>query len=188
MSSAVRFLFAVPSAVLLAACSEAVPPPSSGAFDLQFQGSSNVPGKSCNIQTHPVKVGAVTAAQLVSLLKDTVNDTTVSCSVTGDGAFHVSAYIRQDPSSVQIDVPSVSAANNQANPATGFLSVTSATTQKPFSSTSEQPCNFFLSGTAEQVLAGRAWLSFACPVVADVGTDKYCAIQTGVIAVQDCDQ
>ncbi|MBI4951934.1 MAG: hypothetical protein HY908_07865 [Myxococcales bacterium] len=188
MSSAVRFLLAVPPAVLLAACSEAVPPPSSGAFELQFQGSSNVAGKSCNIQTHPVQVGAVTDAALVSLLKDTVNNTTVSCSVTGDGSFHVSAYIRQDPSSVQIDVPAISAANTQANPAPGFFSVTSATTQKPFSSTPEQPCNFFLTGTKEQVFAGRAWLTFACPVVADVGTDKYCAIQTGVIAVQDCDQ
>ena len=178
----------VPVALFACGCSEAVPPLSSGAFQLTFQSLSHEPGVPCGVATHNVQVGAVDAANLTSLIKDTVDGTTVLCSVEGTGSFAVHAQIEHAPNYLQIEIPAISVDNKDTSPAAGSLALASATTVTSFTSPETQPCNFYLSGSKEQVIPGAAWLSFDCPVVKNASAGKSCAVETGVIAVESCDK
>jgi hypothetical protein len=162
-----------------------VPPPQ-GAFRLTFQAAEG--GGTCPIQPHVAKVGAVDEQQITALVTAGEPVTDVSCTVRGAGSFELSATIAEGATKLMVSVPSVDGSASEASPALGSAIHDSPETARPYVSTTDHPCQFFFSGSSEEIASGQAWLSFRCPVVEHVSTATSCGLEDGVLAVDRCKQ
>lgn len=170
----------------LAACSEAVPPASEGAFTLHFQ-SLPTGGKACKVKGHNSTVGYTTTKENRDLKKDTVGGARIFCAVGGGGAFDVEGFITLEGQHIDFSVNGVKAGATVDEPATGSLSFASPTTVVPYTSTQDVPCEFWFS-KYQQIALGRAWMDFKCDQVANASTDSSCSIDVGTVAIQNCEQ
>jgi hypothetical protein len=187
--------------VPLAGCSEAVPPPSEGAWWAQF-----VTGGQCAIGT-PVaatqvgdmtkaecadKTAPVDQAQHCGMAMDGKNGVRTYCAVQQQGAtFRLEGYAAQGANLLQFTVPSITTAATAQAPAHGMVTYTSSQVVQTYLSPDSEPCDFYFNAAqASQLAPGRMWVTFTCPAVQSSSTSQpsVCAIDLGVVAFQNCDE
>ncbi len=189
MSSSRRLLLTLCAAGGLgsAACSEAVPPASEGAFSVAFQ-SIPTGGKSCMVKNHNINVGTVSSSD-IQLLKDTVGGSAMQCAVTANGGGFRAVGLLENNGGAHLDFRVDSIAPGGTG--TGSLGYRSVDTVNVYRTPSDKPCKFSFSSAAnsrEEIALGRLWMDFTCEQIADVSHNSSCAIQIGTVAMQNCDQ
>ncbi|MBM4374579.1 MAG: hypothetical protein FJ095_05795 [Deltaproteobacteria bacterium] len=195
MMTSTRLLGAVGATLALFwfGCSEAVPPASQGAFIAEFRQPD---GGKCKVASHPIKVGSATVKDLFDLRTDSVDGTTVQCTVTeASGGYTVKGLIDDgDGNQIDFTIPSISANASKAAPVKGNVGVRSPKTGDTYRSPGND-CSFWLerdNGAKGQVGSGILWVSFECPKIVNLGEASECNIDgttfSSVIAMQNCDQ
>lgn len=164
-------------------CSDPVPPPPQGAYQVTFTAP-----KGCSIAGHNAKVGDVTQTQRNTVVIDGTDSSSVSCGVTGAGPFSVSGQVSKLADSLQIAVDSLPSNATKASPAKGRVSFASPNTAKAYVADGTHMCDFYFpAGSKESVAAGKVWVAFTCPTVIAEGMDT-CALQESYIILENCTQ
>jgi hypothetical protein len=168
-------------------CSEAVPPAAEGAFTLVFQ-SVGTGGESCNIGPHNAQLGYTDSTKNSELKKDTIAGAQIFCRVMDSGGeFEAQGYMELGATHLNYTVSNLSGANTASSPALGHVSYRSVDTVRLYTSPGDAKCEFFFDNDQE-VAAGRVWMQFSCPQIANAASNSSCAISLGTIAMQNCDQ
>ncbi len=187
MSFVSRLVFFTSSLSLLgvAACSDAVLPPSEGAFAFPFQQPSG-----CSISNHNPQVGNVSYDDVSSFEIDGVDGAEIYCKVSGGGEFYIDAFVKGKRGQITVEVDSISETNEKTNPAEGRVTYLSVETTKKYSSPSEEKCIFYFAHPKQQVNSGSVFLTFECPSLDNLETNppSKCASGQGWIALQNCDR
>ena len=202
-----RFLFLVPlvtgALAPLIGCSESVPPPSEGAWYVDFKAGSH--GSSCTIAgVQPLYVGdmskpecigkssPVDQAQHCGLSMDGRSGIRNYCAVLQQGAsYRLEGYLEQGANLLRFTVPTITAAATQAQPAHGIVTFTSSEVQQTYMSPDSDQCLFYFNAAqAAQLAPGRMWVTFECPTVQTSGTSvaSVCTIMPSFFAFQNCDE
>jgi hypothetical protein len=170
--------------LVLAACSDAVLPPSEGAFAFVFEAPSG-----CTIKTHTAQLGDVSRDGVSSFEIDGVNSADIYCQVRGEGSFYVDAFVGGRGKQISIEIDSIGADNDQSNPAEGSLRYLSATTAKAYTSPADEKCAFYIENDKQKVKSGAMFIGFKCPSLDNTETSPHstCATGVGWIALQICD-
>ncbi|WP_437631208.1 hypothetical protein [Sorangium sp. So ce854] len=165
-------------------CSDPAPPTPRGAYYMNFA----KPGASCNASSHSEALGEVSESARSRVVTDGEEGAEIECSVTGSGTFKVSARARNNPevTEIRVNIPSISPAATQEEPATGSVSFSSAeTVGKPFVSDPANPCKFWFEPESEQgVSPGEIWVVFECPAMKE--SQYTCALRRGALAFDGC--
>ncbi len=176
------------AALFLAGCSDGVGPAAIGAYEITFnQGQSG----ACGLGPHNGQVGSITDTEKQDLKKDGENLVKMSCIVTGSGnSFRVAGEIDDNKANfLSFEIPNLDTGATRDNPSFGSVQYQSVTTQGAvYSSTDDQPCEFFLEGS-ETIQPGAAWVSFRCPAVID--STSTCALGQmfpNVVIMENCDR
>ncbi len=163
------------------------PPPAEGALSLVFQ-SIGTGGLSCNIPPHNVNIGFTNSMKNTELLRNNHDGADMSCTVVDKGAeFQAQGYMEQGATYLDFTVSHISSAASETQPALGKVSYRSVDTSVLYASPSDAQCEFFFEN-AQEVAAGRVWMQFTCPQIANVANASSCAISLGTIAMQNCEQ
>jgi len=186
----------------LAGCSEGVPPPSEGAWLVDFKAGTH--GSACTIaSTQPVYVGdmsrpecagrtaPVDQGQHCGLAMDGYNGVRTYCAVQQQGAsFHLEAVARQGANFLQFQVDGITAAANDTAPARGRVTFTSEQVVETYTSPDAELCEFYFNDAQRSQLApGRVWGTFRCTtLLGSASTPSQCAIQPSFFAFQNCDE
>ena len=167
--------------VAVAGCGDPVAPPPQAAYFVSFLH----PGVDCEIASHQMKLGDVSAMDRKAVVADGYGGADISCTVSGSGAFKVSDTTALDKGrSLTLDIPSISKNAKQATPARGFVAYASEKTVDTYTPDPMTPCNFFFAdGSAEGVAAGKIWVQFDCPVV--IAEASTCAMN-GTALFENC--
>lgn len=181
----------VPATVVLSVsalgCSDPVPPTAQGAYSVTFID----PGVECDQAGHNITLGEVTPDTKDRLVKNGEEGSDLSCDVTGDGVFNVSARARKGADFLGINVSGLRSVVNggptEDAPAPGTISFASANTAgNVYGTSSEAPCDFwFFEGTNQDVASGRVWLTFSCGAIA-VGSGSTCQLNTSYAIFENC--
>jgi len=176
------------AAVASYGCSEPVPPASEGAFALIFS-SIGTGGEQCKIAPHNAGIGSTDSTGNAELKKDTLGGAQIFCRVIDNGGqFEAQGYLDLGATHLDFSVNNISMNNTSADPALGAVSYRSVDTIQLYSSPGDAPCEFYFENDQE-IAAGRVWMQFECPQIANAGTSSSCAISVGsTIAMQNCDQ
>ncbi|AUX25048.1 hypothetical protein SOCEGT47_055910 [Sorangium cellulosum] len=164
-------------------CSDPAPPTPRGAFTLSFVGG----GSTCNTTGHGANLGVVSQDRKDEVLADG-DGAVVECDVSGSGSFSVSGRARDTANAeeIQVTIDGITPQASQAEPATGYISFSSARTGgEVFVSDPDDPCRFwFTPGSQQGVDAGKIWAVFECPRMLNEG--YVCSIRGGVLAFDSC--
>jgi len=146
-------------------------------------------GDPCKIAPHNAQIGHTDATANTELKKDTLGGAQIFCRVIDSGGqFEAQGYLDLGATHLDFRVNNISMDATDGAPALGAVSYRSVDTIQLYSSPGDAPCEFYFSG-AQEIAAGRVWMQFSCPQVANAGTGSSCAIATGsTIAMQNCDQ
>jgi len=173
-------------AIAAAGCSDPPPPVPEGAWTINFQPLDEDFTK-CAIQQHVTGIGTISDKKQTKLVADATSSATVSCSVTGDSKFSVSADTSQMGTSIHISVDNLVESATADAPVPGTLSYLSATTGSPYISNKDNPCQFyFIPGSGEAVAPGSVWLAFKCPELIGNGGMSTCQITEGYASFKNC--
>lgn len=201
-------VLAVAFVASLTSCSDPVPPPSQGAWWVDFKPGTH--GQDCKVQTGltPVWVGnmaneeckklavmpdvPVDSVQHCGMGMDGVNDLRLACAVIPKGGgYEITGYAQQGTHFLRFEIPSITSDASATSPATGQAHFSSAQTVNTYNSSEDAPCNFYFNDEQQgQLGPGKAWLTFECPAIEYLGTSvpSVCTIQTGYVAFQNCDE
>ncbi len=168
-------------------CSEAVPPASEGAFTLVFS-SVGTGGETCQIAPHNAQIGYTDVTKNSELKKDTIGGAQIFCRVIDNGGeFEAHGFQELSANHLDFTVSNLSPGATEAAPALGNVSYRSVDTVRLYSSPGDAMCEFWFDN-AQQVATGRVWMEFRCPQIANAASNSSCAISSGTIAMQNCDQ
>ena len=186
----------------LAGCSEAVPPPSRGAWLVDFKAGTH--GAQCTIAgTQPVYVGdmsnpecngrtaPVDQGQHCGLAMDGYNGVRSYCAVQQQGAtYHLEGVAQQGANFLQFQVDGITAAANDTAPAKGRVTFTSSQVVETYTSPETELCDFFFNDNQSAQLApGHVWGTFRCAtLLSATSVPSQCAIQPSFFAFENCDQ
>ena len=169
--------------VVLLSCGKADKTPSTaqGAWSVNFV----APDANCAVDAHDAQMGDVTANTKTEVLADGADGANITCSVVGTQSFEVSAMAIQGNNLLQLTIDAITADATAANPATGTVVFSDATTVATYLTLPDSPCNFYFEpDTDEGVASGTIWVSFTCAAIsADTST---CGIQQGYAILENC--
>jgi hypothetical protein len=137
--------------LVLVGCEDAPPPTPAGAFALQLLDS----GATCNLATHNAAMGVVGQAGDPDLISDGANGAVVECEVSATaGGFKLVARLADGPN-LQVNVPSISAANNtdEASGAEGSVTYVSSDTGGDTYASAGTPCLFWVNPDSQAISA-----------------------------------
>lgn len=178
--------------LLLAGCSEAVPPAAEGAFFAALQPGAHT--GECQLDSaEPTEVGKVTATTHDELKKDTIDGALIYCSsLAQGGGFSLEGSIQLGSDHLEFRVPQINTDANSADTgADGSIGYAGTSTSGIlFSSPAAEPCKFYFAndGQRSQLADGKMWVTFECATVENVSKQRACAVQIGYAAFQNCEQ
>jgi hypothetical protein len=183
--------------LLVASCSDPVPPASQGAAIISLS-SPGTGTAVCNVQ-HPVIAPLPVAGSAApsdttkgTIAIDGENGNLVTCAVVPvAGWYAVNAHIHADAPAgkfADITIESLTIGEGQSG-VTGIVSVLDDRTQNPFQSPASSPCTFSVSGGGLGVGPGKIWASVTCPGLLDRGSANgdMCKA-TGYFIFENCSQ
>lgn len=159
------FLACLPLVAFAAGCGDSVPPTPKGAWAVTFMDDGPNGSQGCPITGHNAKVGEVTDTTKATLLQDGQEGADITCTVKGTSSFTVNARAQQGATNLEVSISGLTGGATEANPIKGQLAFASGNTVDTFQTTSEAPCNFYMTKPNQGVAAGRVWLAFDCPAV-----------------------
>lgn len=166
--------------LILAGCSDPVPPPAQGAFTATFGNSPDVVCPAIN-PSPVIGVGMISEKEKAMVI-DGENGAAVSCKVVPSGSTFVvqNASISQGSTSITLNVVVGSDAE-----AEGKVSLKGPNTDKgAYVPVNGSTCTFSLIEGGE----GRIWLKFDCPTMERAGQiGAACSVQNGIAAFESCE-
>ena len=144
------------------------------------------PGEGCDYTGHSATIGEVTYDTKDRVIVDGEEGAEVSCSVTGEGTFAVSARAAAGANYLKVDIAAIdTSASSEAAAAPGTISYASPSTAGDVLESPAASCAFwFTSETNESVAAGRVWATFRCSQVVTGGST--CEIAESVFIFENC--
>jgi hypothetical protein len=176
-----RLLSAAAVLLLISACSSTPGSGGTGGTAPATQDAAwtvNVAGDGTSADDCPLaatigEVGEVTETTIVVRELDGSMGAQVDCSVTGAGPYAVKATASKNAYSLEILIPSITAAASATSPASGSVYYQSGGTIALYSSPS---CDFWFSQSEQGVDPGQIWVNFSCATLSDSSTQSTCSL------------